>query len=64
MIEIIAVIAALCTIPNGYQPIGGLGSIDKYQLECQQWYIRCIEQQNQKDNPKQISSCILERTIK
>lgn len=64
-IEILSVIAALCLTPNGSTHRENTYS---FQLECQQEYIKCVEEKNTKSGYlKQVDhlkECILEKDEK
>lgn len=57
MIETLQAIAMLCMVSSGGDT-GGLSwvykNVDKYQLECQQYYVKC-------EQKKTLATCVLER---
>lgn len=60
MIEILQTIALLCTVSAGgdTNSIGWVHKkVDKYQLECQKYYVNCFEKYNN------LTKCVLERKV-
>jgi hypothetical protein len=59
VVNIVMAIAALCHIPNGSNdPYPSTKLIQKWQLNCQQEYIKCMS------DGTTLPACILERKIK
>jgi hypothetical protein len=57
--EIIQTIALLCNLYTGADGISLIEVVKKSQLECQQYYIKCLDPLN--TNYKTLSKCIRER---
>jgi len=54
--EIIQTIALLCNINTGVDGVYLIEVIKKSQLECQQYYVKCLDPVN--TNYKTLSKCI------
>lgn len=57
--EIIQTIALLCNLYTGADVISLIEVVKKSQLECQQYYVKCLDPLN--TNYKTLSKCIRER---
>lgn len=57
--EIIQTIALLCNLNTGADGISLIEVVKKSQLECQQYYVKCLDPLN--TNYKTLSKCIRER---
>jgi hypothetical protein len=58
-VEIIQTIALLCNLNTGADGISLIEVVKKSQLECQQYYVKCLDPLN--TNYKTLSKCIRER---
>jgi len=56
--ELLRTIAFLCTITSG---VDSAARIEKLQLECQQYYIKCLSNTS---SYKDIALCIKDRKLK
>jgi hypothetical protein len=70
--EALLAIAYLCAVFSG-SPFVSLREADKYQLSCQQDYIKCYEKKLAEDVPQsqdpkvwqgKLKSCVAERRVK
>jgi hypothetical protein len=58
--EIIATIAALCQLNTGADGTSLLELIQKKQLQCQQYYVKCLDNPVNR-NYKTLSKCIVDK---
>ena len=63
MTQIIQAIAMLCMIPNGYdyKVQQTLTSVHRRQLQCQQYYVKCV--QSTGETSRSLSKCILDKEV-
>ncbi len=60
MIEIIKIIALLCKVSSGVDNVSMVDYIEKNQLKCQKYYIKCVDLSNS-TSFRQLKKCILEK---
>jgi len=69
--KILALITGLCNVHPASQITNLVATVDKHQLYCQKYYVRCIRKKKKRTHATvvgieyaMLEQCVLERTVK